>query len=128
MYLLKMQVHSLHMECSKQCRAAIISKCIDIYPQPLDEDAIYLIMVKIDKHNINNYPSVLSIVFTARPMSFYDHLTYAEDDIREDDDNRRRILHLLPRHVFTPKHESDYRDLNWKAREAMIMLLLQINI
>jgi hypothetical protein len=61
-------------------------------------------------------------------MSLYNYDSQQEADIRADPLYRRRILHLLPRQVFTPTHDADYRDLNRKPRTAMIMFLLQMKI
>jgi ankyrin repeat protein len=118
----------LHIECGTQCRAVIISKHIEIYPESLDENAIDLIISKIDKTNFNRYTSVLSIVFTARPMSLYNHDPSIKHDIRFDSTYRRRILNLLPLRVLTPIHYADYRDLNWQPRAAMMMFLSQMQI
>jgi ankyrin repeat protein len=118
----------LHLECRHQCRALIVSKCIELYPGSLNTLAFSYVMKKVNKSNLHTHVSVLSIIFTARPMSVYDRDTYAEDDIRAEPDYRRRILNLLPRHVFTLTHDVDYRDLNWKPRAAMMMLLSQILI
>jgi ankyrin repeat protein len=127
----------LHIECKAKCRPAIISKCIELYPQALDNQAISFVIyhtchsrwsMMFFYRNFHRGSPVLSIIFTSRPMSLYDRHTFVEDDIRDDPYSRRRILNLLPHHVFTPTHESDYRDLNWKPRAAMITLLSQINI
>jgi hypothetical protein len=59
-------------------------------------------------------------------MGLYDHRTFLQFDKRKDPTYRRRILHLLPRHVFTPTHDADSRDLNWKPRSALVMLLTQM--
>jgi hypothetical protein len=117
----------LYIECKNQCRSSIISKCIEIYPESANNLVIMLVMQKISIHNFYSYSSVLSIVFTALPMSLYDPLPIP-NDVRNDQVYRRRILNLLSRHIFTPTHESDYRDLNWQIRAAMIMLLSQIKI
>jgi hypothetical protein len=116
----------IHVECYRQCRSSIISKCIELYPEALDAKAMNTIIKKVDKSNFSRYSSVLSSVFTTRPMSLYDHQAYIQDDIRLKPYYRRRILNLLPRHIFTPKHDADYRDLNWQPRAAMVMLLSQI--
>jgi hypothetical protein len=118
----------IHVECRTLCRSSILSKCIELYPDSLDERAIINIFKKINKSNISKFLSVLIIVFTARPMSLYEHYPNLNDDIRQDPYYRRRILHLLPHRVFTPTHESDYRDLNWQSRASMIMLLSQMKI
>jgi hypothetical protein len=61
-------------------------------------------------------------------MSFYGYYENLDDDFQEYPEYRRRILNLLPHHVFTPAHKSDYRDLNWQPRAAMMMLLSQMKI
>jgi ankyrin repeat protein len=124
----------LHIECKAQCRPAIISKCIQLYPQALDNQAISFVIYHICRtrsmkflyKKFSHYSTVVSIIFTSRPMSLYDPDTYVRDDIRINFSYRRRILHLLPRHVFTPTHESDYRYLNWRPRAAMMILLSQM--
>jgi hypothetical protein len=82
----------------------------------------------VNKGNFLTYAPALSVIFTARPMSLYDREASLKYDIRDDPHNRRRILNLLPRHVFTPIYDTDYRDLNWKLRAAMLMLLSQMKI
>jgi hypothetical protein len=116
----------IDIECRTQCRASILSKCIELYPQSLDAEAILVVMYNVDKSNFHSYLEVLSIIFAARPMSLYDRQTYVPDEILDNPYYRRRILHLLPRNVFTPTHESDFHDLNWTPRAAMILLLSQI--
>jgi ankyrin repeat protein len=119
----------INIECANQCRPSIISKCIDLYPESIDENTISnLIITKGIKHDFRRYAPVLSLIFTARPMSVYDREIYCNDDIRDDPYYRRRILNLLPHHVFTPTHETDYRDLNWQPRAVMMILLSQIKI
>jgi hypothetical protein len=119
----------VHIECKVLCRSAIISKCIELYPQAFDEFVIRLVIMKVNHHkNFRHYAPVLSLVFTGRPMSLYTHHANLKEDIRKLPDTRRRILNLLPRRVFTPTHESDYRDLNWQPRAAMMMLLSQMKI
>jgi hypothetical protein len=118
----------LHFECITQCRSAVISKCIERYPEAVDDQAIAEIIIKINKRNFHAYTSILSMVFTVRSMSLYSSYPNVKDDIRLNPPYRRRILNLLPRHVFTPTHESDYRDLNWQPRSAMMILLSQMQI
>jgi hypothetical protein len=129
---LQHQIHfgelPLHLECFCQCRSSIISKCIELYPETLDDQVIKIIIRKVSRANFNRYASVLSIIFTARPMSLYDHDAYVDNDIRDDPHYRRRILNLLPIDVFTSSHDADYRDLNWQPRTTMILLLSQIKI
>jgi ankyrin repeat protein len=117
----------LHIECARRCRFPIISRCIELYPQALDDRAVSYVMEKVNVNNFLIYSSVVSIIFTALPMSLYKKPLIEIDDIRMDPTSRRRILHLLPRHVFTPTHDADYRDLNWQPRTAMMMLLAQLN-
>jgi hypothetical protein len=120
----------LHIECNHQCRSSIILKYLELYPEALDDKAVFTIISRIEKNNLFTYFHVLLIVFTARPMSLYDRDTYQVlvDDIRDDPYCRRRILNLLPRHVLTQTHKSDNRDLNWRPRAAMMMLLSQTKI
>jgi hypothetical protein len=120
----------LHLECLYQYRAIIILKCIELYPEGLDNRCILLTMKKIDDNNFPRYKFVLSIIFTHCPSGVYDrnNYRYLFRDIRENPLYRRRILHMLLCHVFTPTHESDHRDLNWQSRETMVMLLLQMKM
>jgi ankyrin repeat protein len=118
----------LHMECHSRCRSSIISKCIELYPGILDDKAVVIIIAKVNKGNFLTYAPALLVIFAARPMSLYDREASLKYDIRVDPRYRRRMLKLLPRHVFTPTHESDYRDLNWQPRAAMTMLLSQMQI
>jgi hypothetical protein len=115
----------LRLECDYQCRTVIIAKCIELYPQAFDDNTF--ILKRIDKSNFKAYAYLLAIIFTASPMSLYRH-NYARNEIRADPYYRRRILYLLPRHVFTPVHDADYRDLNWHPRAVMMMLLSQMKI
>jgi hypothetical protein len=114
----------LHIECSYQCRSPIILKCVQVYPLAVDDKAVTLVISHIRRNNFHHYQPALSILFTARPDCLYGKY----DDIRHDPYYRRRILNLLPHHVFTPTHEADYRDLNWKPRYAMMMLLSRLQI
>jgi hypothetical protein len=120
----------LTAECMNQCRPSLISKCIKLYPQALEHKAFFAILSKVDKSNFQAYASVLSVLFAAFPMSLYDthNNTFFEDDIRADPDCRRRILNLLPHHVFTLTHDADYRNLNWQFRSALVMFLSQMKI
>jgi ankyrin repeat protein len=116
-----------HYECMAQCRPSLISKCIEIDPESLDDRAIYALINKIRKSNFFEYSSVLQLVFATRPMSLYQVLP-VDCDIRKDPTYRRRILNQLPRHVFTPNHQSDYQDLNWQSRASIMMLLTQMKM
>jgi hypothetical protein len=117
----------LHLECDSQCRAFIVSKSIELYPEALDNKAISVIAKKINQNNFRRFLPALRVIFTAHPMSFYTQAAYIEDGILEDPYfYRRRILNILPRHVFAPNHEADYRDLNWQPRSTILMLLSQI--
>jgi hypothetical protein len=122
----------LHTECSNRCRPSIISKCIELYPQALNDRAILDICLHVEKSNFSEYLTILSMIFTILPMKLYGQYApiykVRDEDIRGDPDCRRRILNLLPRHIFTPTHESDFRDLNWQPRSAMMMLLSQMKI
>jgi hypothetical protein len=119
----------LHMEFINRSRPPIIAKLIELYPEALDDRAIAIIVNKVDRGNIRKYASVLATIFTARPMLLYEQDTIPAihfHNITKDAYGLRRILNVLPRHVFTPIHESDYRDLNWRPRAAMVRLLSQI--
>jgi hypothetical protein len=116
----------LSIECVYQCRPIIMSKCLELYPDSLNEKMITFVIDKINQNNFCVSFPVLAIVFTACPTSLYPDRSKLRNDIRLNPLHRRQILHLLPRHVFTPTHESDYRDLNWHPRAAMMMLLSQM--
>jgi hypothetical protein len=121
----------LHIECKNQCRSSIIMRCIELYPESVDDGIIDSVLDKINEHNYHQgsgYRSVVTMIFTIRPMSLYRRRASNINDIRTNPDYRRQILNLLPRHVFTPRHELDYRDLNWQPRAAMMMLLSQMKI
>jgi hypothetical protein len=62
----------LHMECHSQCRSSIISKCIELYPEILDNKAVVIIIAKVNKDNFLTYEPALLVIFAARPMSLYD--------------------------------------------------------
>jgi hypothetical protein len=120
----------LHIESKNQCRPSIIMRCIELYPESVDDDIIASIFSKINEHNYHRgsgYRSVVTMNFPIRPMSLYPRASKI-NDIRTNPDYRRRILNLLPRHVFTSLHELDYRDLHWQPRAAMMMLLSQMKI
>jgi ankyrin repeat protein len=120
----------LHIECGNQSRTSIILKCIELYPQALDDRALTQIIrsKKVTMSDFRRHASLFSRVFTTRPMSLYDRHSYLRNDVRANPYYRRKILNLLPHHVFTPTHESDYRDLNWQPRAAMMILLSQMRM
>jgi hypothetical protein len=118
----------IHIECSFQCRPRILIKCIELYPEALKDSTVYD-LVHVRKGKFRVYSSVLSTIFSVRPMSLYHYPNSVfRYDMRKDPHYRRRILNLLPRHVFTPTHELDYRDLNWHPRAAMMMLLSRMKV
>jgi hypothetical protein len=47
-------------------------------------------------------------------MSLYDQGISINYDFQDDPDYYRRRILELPRHVFTPTHDADYRALNWQ--------------
>jgi hypothetical protein len=114
----------VQLECEDQRRPIIILKCIELNPRSL-ESAIQIIMKRINKRNFHMFSTALVAILSCYPMSLYDR---PRDDVRCIGYYRRKILHSLPRHIFTSIHESDYRDLHWQARAAMMMLFSQINI
>jgi hypothetical protein len=121
----------LHFECNQRCRPSIIMRCIELYPESVDDGIIDSVLDKINEHNYHRgsgYRSVDTMIFTIRPMSLYQLRPSNINDIRTNPDYRRQILNLLPRHVVTHQHELDYRDLNWQPRAAMMMLLSQMKI
>jgi hypothetical protein len=119
----------IHIECMRQFRPTIMSTCIKLYPEALrlqNDLVISMIIEKINKSKFDFCTSILSAMFTAYPMCLYARRGVIRDDIRDVPYYRRRILNLLPRHVFTPTHESDYQDLNWQPRAAMMIFLSQM--
>jgi hypothetical protein len=118
----------LLIECYNQCRPDVMSTCIELYPEALDDSIIQTIIRKVNRGNLHDYLSLLSNIFVARPMSLYHRYASVDNDIRKDLFCRRRILNLLPRNVFTPAHDTDHRDLNWQSRVAMMILLSQMKI
>jgi hypothetical protein len=105
-----------------------ISKCIKLRPDAIDFTTFNFIMTHVNRDNFHEYSLSLSIVLTALPLSFYYEYVYEYCEITKHSHFRRKILNLLPSTLFTLKHDTDYRDLNWQSRAAMIMLLLQIKI
>jgi hypothetical protein len=119
----------LQIECRYRCRSSIILTAVELCPESLNGLTISYIVEKIYKNKSNfHLLSLLSIVFTASPMSLYHHYAYTTIDVMLGPTYRRRVLNLLSRHVFTSTHESDYRDLNWQPRAAMMTLLSQMKI
>jgi hypothetical protein len=112
-----------HSECKFQCRPAIIAKLIELYPESCDNAVFEEVIPNVDTYNFHEFSSLLKIMYTFKPMSLYRRLGYVLDI-----DCRRRVLHLLPRHAFTPTHDVDYQDLNWQPRAAMMMILSQMKI
>jgi hypothetical protein len=113
----------IHIEFKNRCRAVIIAKSIELYPQTLDEQLIALINEKVELSNFHEFASALAVVFSQRPMMLYNYRALRSYDIRGDPCIRRRILLQLPQQALTPKHHQDYRNLNWQSRAATITLL-----
>jgi hypothetical protein len=120
----------IHIECKNQYRLSIVSACVKLYPETFDNKVINITIGNIDKKYFQEYASLLSFIFTYRPMSLYQYDSLnGNNDIRSYPYYRRRILNdLLPHRVLTPKHDSDYRELNWQPRAAMMMLLSQMKL
>jgi hypothetical protein len=118
----------LRLEIRFRSRPSIIPKCIELNPDALDCKAISGMVGKVNKSNFHKHSSALSIIFTYSPLSIHNGHIYAKSDIRSDPPYRRRILNLLPRHVFTRRHYADYRKLNWKPRAVMMTLLSRIEV
>jgi hypothetical protein len=114
----------LHVECNNQCRALIISKCIELYPASLDDKVFFTIMSNVDKDNFHSYSPALSVVAARRPMSMYNRDLYS--DISEYPYYRRKTLSLLPHETLNRILDADFRNLNWQPRAAMMMLLSRI--
>jgi hypothetical protein len=47
----------LHIECGRQCRSIVISKCIELYPQSLEVG------------NMNGYTPLLLLIYTNKPLT-----------------------------------------------------------
>jgi hypothetical protein len=122
----------LYVECFSQCRAFLILTLLEMNPEPLDAKMIDAILNRAHKSDFHRYVPLLSIIFSTHPMKLYDAQSIIRsNDIRLDPYYRRRILKLLPRHINItdlPTHNADFRQLNWKPRAAMMMLLSQIKI
>jgi hypothetical protein len=73
----------LSIECEEQCRSSIISKCIELYPEELDDSTIASMLEKISKVNFHAFAPLLSTVFTVRPMSLYPHTFLSDDTVSE---------------------------------------------
>jgi hypothetical protein len=122
--ILPIQIEAFH-----RCRYLIMSKCLELYPESLDEATLRWFMYKVNNsRNFDQFKDVLLLVFAAFPMGLYSRENDMRQDVRDDLNFRRKILNLLPRHVFTPIHDADYRDLNWQPRAATMMLMSQIKI
>jgi hypothetical protein len=120
---------AVHLECNCQYRPAIVMKCIELYPEALDNYTINKIIQQVKRRRLQAFSDVVRFLIIDSPMSLYDcRNPYINDDIRKDPDCRRRILRMLPRYVFTSTHDEDFRDLNWTPRAAMMMLLSQMKM
>lgn len=122
----------IHIESENRCRPVILLKCIELYPESLDEILISSILQRVNQTTFRAYSDILLRIFIARPMSLYQRALSAEDlacdslNRRMDPTCRRKILNLLPQYAFASTHVADYCDLNWQSRSAMVLLLLQI--
>jgi len=116
----------LHIECENQCRSAIILRCIELYPEALDDKAILAMTSKLDMHTFPSYAPLLSSVFTAYPTWLYHTVT----NITRNAVLYRKVFNLLPAHVFEAHASLDanYRHMNWQPRAAIIMLLAKIHL
>jgi hypothetical protein len=115
----------IHLEFAYRSRPSIIKKCIEIHPASANQRSVTRILSNIHNRNVSVGYSGLSLVFAANPSSLYDRGSN-EDDLRHNPYFRRRILSLLPRHVFSPIHDADFAELNWQPRGAMLLFLSQI--
>lgn len=116
-----------HIECLMRCRPSILMKCIELYPDSFGNKSISMIGLKVNRSNFHEYSSILSMIFTIRPECLYQDSIYASD-ARKDPYFRRSVLNLLPRHVFTLNHLTDFRNLNWQARSSLIFLLSMLQL
>jgi hypothetical protein len=119
----------VHIECQLKRRSPILSKFAELYPEAICDWAVISMLRSLNTNDFETSVHALSIIFAVYPVSLYNLYPYFRfNDIRMNPYYRRRILQLLPRHVFTPLHDEDYQDLNWQPRAAMITLLSQIKI
>jgi hypothetical protein len=127
----------IHIECNSRCRSAIISKCIELYPEALSVSThTGLIPWTSALSTMNKTRKVgmmksLSILLSAHPESFYhpprdpiiNKLAMMQDPLW-----RRMILNLLPSCLSSASHVQSHHDLNWQSRCSLLHLWLQIRL
>jgi ankyrin repeat protein len=124
----------IHIECSAQCRAIILSKCIELYPESLSLTGLLnnhpwsCALYGVNYETIRRQRKALFILLSARPESFYHPPHYPFINqlvVWKDSQCRRIIFNLLPCCLSSAAHLQDYRDLNWRPRSSLLYLCLQ---
>jgi hypothetical protein len=124
----------LHVECGNQCRPAIVSKCIELYPESLvmaDSRGYLPFHASLDpqRSNARRASSILHLLLAAHPTAFYypphDPVIDKLDAIKSPD-LRRKIFNLHPSCLSSIAHVQSYHDLNWQSRFSLLQLWLQI--
>jgi hypothetical protein len=130
----------IHIECYMQCRPAVLSKCIELYPQSLnisDADGNIPWIVALNKMYLFSYDSVyelrksLLVLLLANPACLYQPLDDPVIDkhpMMQDAGCRRLILNLPPSCLLSMEHKQAYHDLNWQPRSSLLHLWLQIRL
>jgi tetratricopeptide (TPR) repeat protein len=130
----------IHIECSKQCRPTVLSKCIALFPQSLavcDADGDIPWTITLNKLFLFSYERVfmsrksLFILLSAHPASFYHppHDPWINrHPMMQAPASCRLILNLLPSCLSSAAHLQAYHDLNWQPRCSLLQLWLQIRL
>jgi hypothetical protein len=127
----------IHIECWNQCRASIISKYIEVFPESAgirdDEDHIpwTRALNQVANYNIYGKRTSLLILLSAYPAAFYHPPNQPMVDKlakRHSPRCRRLILNLLPSCLSSAAHLQAYHDLNWQPRLSLLHLWLQIRL
>jgi hypothetical protein len=119
----------IHIECDRKCRSSVLSKCVRLFPETLDDKVITKVINKVGENSCSEHGKSFMVVIAHRPMSLYQPYNNIRDDIRKNPTFRRKVLTELlrcPSKFCFSTHEADYRELNWQPRAAMITLLSQM--
>jgi ankyrin repeat protein len=132
----------IHIECKIQCRSAVISNCIELYPEALliqtaIDDGDIPLTLALNKlfwnlcENIYEMRKSLLVLLSANPASFY-HPPHDplidRHPMMQAPAFRRLILNLLPSCLSSAAHLQAYHDLNWQPRCSLLQLWLQIRL
>jgi hypothetical protein len=125
----------IHVECQKQCRSSVISRCIQLYPESLSKCStsgslpLTRALCKVTYENIHQKRKSLGILLSSHPASFY----HPPDDpmidkfyMMRDPLCRRLILNLYPSCLSSAAHLQAYHDLNWEPRCSLLHLWIQL--